>query len=146
MPPPQTLTGTCIAALIVHTWAMQPPGDPNSNPLPPQQHTPANGQPPGQPPTQQPPTSTQHHRYSPPEGHPHNPPQAPWLPPYVATMGPDFGHQPMAATSYVWQATHGSTGGTMITSWQRHSLVPQAGLQVGTPRRPPRSICHSRHT
>ena len=110
MPPPQTLTWTCIAALTVHTWAMQPPGDPNNNPLPPQQHAPANGQPSRQPSAQQPPTNpptTHTPPLQPPGGHPHNPP------------------------SYAWQATHPSTGGTTTTARGGYSLVPQAGIQVG---------------
>ena len=132
MPPPQIIAWMCIGALTVHTPAMQPPRGPHSNPQPPPQHTMTTGQPPPQPYTQQPFTNPPATQAPPlPGGHPHSTPQAPWLPPYVATTGPEYGYQPLAATSYTWQTTHPPTGGTMITSWGGYSLAPQAAIQIG---------------
>ena len=56
--------------------------------------------------------------------------QAPWTPPYAATLGAQHGFQPMAPTSFSWQATHAVANGGYITSFGGYALAPGAMVQT----------------
>ena len=56
--------------------------------------------------------------------------QAPWTPPYAATLGAQHGFQPMAPTSFSWQATHAVANGGYVTSFGGYALAPGAMVQT----------------
>ena len=95
------------------------------------------GPPPGQiPPGQQPQPPVPHtqHAQQPPTAagvFPGNQiPQAPWTPPYATTLGPQYGHQALAPTSFSWQSTHAAPNGGYITSCGGYAFAQGASVQV----------------